>query len=209
MLTYQGPPLERGGTSINAPVNRIATLLSPFIQPGMRVLDYGAGRYARFADHFRLRGVEVYAYDPYHSSGGDGRGTGSVVSKLPSGEEFDLAYSVYVLNVVPDHIEDKILAEMMSFAPKTVHVTRGTSIKNFAKKALERGGGGTYDFYVNEFAPLHPTAAEELASGQVSDDTLWDFAHFGYATPRGFQRVPRTASKGYSARGKEPMMFVG
>jgi|GEM_PF-2580699 len=208
-LTYTGPALEQGGTSINAPINRVVSLLDPYIKPGMKVLDYGAGKHARFADYFREKGAEVYAFDPHHSTGGTGWEPGSVVSKMPSGDKFDLAYSTYVLNVVPASIEDKIISKMNSLARKTLHVTRNRAIAADARKAIKDQKGKPFEFFMQHFVPVHPTAGAELEAGDVSPETIEEFARFGYATARGFQRIPMLETKGFSLANKEPKLYVG
>lgn len=62
---YDGRPLEQGGTSIKgkgaAPyVRRLARRL----EPGTRILDYGAGKYARNADYLTVQ-AKVTAGKPF------------------------------------------------------------------------------------------------------------------------------------------------
>lgn len=58
---YTGKPLESGGTSITggaAPA--LKALVGKVFKRGMKVLDYGAGKYARNADYLRGEGIDTY-----------------------------------------------------------------------------------------------------------------------------------------------------
>jgi len=104
-----------------------------------------------------------------------------------------------VLNVVPDHIEDDIIADMKRFSSKQVHITRNTDIADTVKKALSRGDSDVTAFYLKHFAPRYPGAAEELeeTGGAISKKTLMAFCGFGVKTSRGFQRIPELENKGF------------
>lgn len=193
---YTGPPPEQGGTSIAGKVTKgvVQLFSSGKIQPGQLVLDYGAGKYARNADWLREQGVDVYAYDPYNATGGDGWEMGEVAAKVPSGTRFDVAFSAYVLNVVPEPVEDRILGEMKSLASKTFHITRNKDIFQMAKKSLEAGREPVTSFFLDEFATEEEALAWEM--GELTDETIMDFCLHGVTTSRGFQRIPLLEEKG-------------
>lgn len=183
---YRGEPLEEGGTSITsgvAPAVRHLFLQND-ITDGMKVLDYGAGKTGRNAKWLRDRGAKVYCYDPHHGSDVDG--WEGVSNQLPN-DEFDVAFSCFVLNVVPDNIEDDILKKMDGLAKRNIHITRNKDIRKSFKDALDRGDKHVTDFYNTEFG-----------GGDMSETNLDDFAHHGSKTSKGFQRIPKLEHKGYS-----------
>ncbi len=193
--TYKGDPLEKGGTSIQgqaAPAVR-ALLKNETIKPGMKVLDYGAGKYGRNANFLRENGVEVFAFDPYN--GTDSDGWAGVSRKPPTGQKFDLAMSVFVMNVVPEHTEDDIVVKMRRFAPRQIHITRNTDIYDSLKKALKRQDKVVGKFFVEEFADDEQKARYE--KGELTDQDVMEFSHFGGQTSRGFQRIPTLDQKGF------------
>jgi hypothetical protein len=186
LKVYQGEPLEEGGTSISAGVAPAVRhlFLQNDITDGMKVLDYGAGKTGRNAKWLRDRGVKVYTYDPYH--GTDCDGWEGVSNKLPD-DTFDVGLSCFVLNVVPDNVEDEILKNMHGLAKRNIHVTRNKDIFTSFKKALERKDPTVTEFFEKEFG-----------GGDLSDDNIMDFAMHGSKTSRGFQRIPKLENKGYN-----------
>ena len=151
----------------------------------MKVLDYGAGKTGRNAKWLRDRGVNVFAYDPYNGSECDGW-TG-VCNTLPDDQDFDVVLTSYVLNVVPDNIEDDILADAEKLGKRQYHVTRNKDIFTSLKNALNRGDKTVTQFYNDEFG-----------GGPNSDENIMDFAIHGSKTSKGFQRIPRLERKGFN-----------
>jgi hypothetical protein len=204
---YLGPPLESGGTSIRGKGDKAAPavrrLFGKLIQPGMKVLDYGAGKFARNADWLRERDVEVFASDPFNGKGSEGWAMGSVaVTPPPSNVKFDVGFTSFVLNVVPIYIEDDIIGLVRSRTKKSAHVTRNMDIFDMVKKALTRPGSVVLRFFEAEFAPGDPAAQAELETGEFTDETIHRFCCFGTATPQGFQRIPYLEDKGFSLMAK-------
>ena len=206
---FEGPPPEKGGTSraggatkpLLDQINKLVS--SNVLIPGESILlDYGAGRYSRNADALRETGFAVYAYDPFNTTGGSGWETGSVTDALPA-DEFDFAFTCYVLNVVPDNIEDEILATTESLAPRTLHIVRNKDINTMLAGALQRYIDGKTDknaalvgeFFVNEFADT--AQLEQFEQTGVCKDTVAALAEHGAPTSRGFQRVPYLEDKGH------------
>ena len=193
--TYKGDPLETGGTSIQGPPSPAvrALLKDGTIKPGTKVLDYGAGTYARNANFLRENGVEVFAFDPYNGTSTDG--WEGVSRTPPTGQKFDLAMSVFVLNVVPEHLEDEIIVKMRRFSPHQIHVTRNLDIFESVKKALKRQNKLVGDFFVEEFADAEQKQRYE--ANELTDQDIMEFVHFGAKTSRGFQRIPVLDKKGF------------
>jgi len=187
---YSGSPLETGGTSIQgnaAPAIRDLFKKGVF-KPGMKILDYGAGKYARNADFLRDQGLEVFAYDPFNGSPVTGWKKGEVSNKVPSGVKFDVAFTSFVLNVVPCHTEKELIKDVDSMAKTVYHITRNMDIFDSVKKALNR-----QDKIVGEFFLKHYAEGDEIvqyADGSLSDKVITDFCKFGVQTSRGFQRIP-------------------
>lgn len=193
---YEGPSLEQGGTSIRgkgpAPyVRRLAKRL----EPGTTILDYGAGRYARNADFLRGLGFTVYAYDPFNGNGTEGYEPGSVSTRLPR-RKFDLGLTCYVLNVVPEPVEEEILARVARLSRGQVHVTRGLDIFDSVKGALERGDETVCDFFREHYMPGRRVGTA-FRDGRLTEEQILDFCRFGVQTSRGFQRIPDLTAKGF------------
>ena len=197
-VTYQGEPLEKGGTSIaGKAVKYITTDFPKMLNEDDVILDYGAGKYARNADFLRENGYKVFAYDPFNGSDVDGWEIGNVSSTLPDGVTFDFGFSSYVLNVVPESVEDSIISELDKLCNKQVHLTRNRDIIDLIKKSAVKDGNVVNEFYINQFAPKYEGAMEDLEDGQLEKETILAFAKFGTATSRGFQRIPFLEEKGF------------
>lgn len=194
---YTGPALEQGGTSIrgNGPapyVRRLARIL----EPGTTILDYGAGKFARNADYLRGLGFTVYAYDPFNGNGTAGYAPGSVSTRLPR-RRFDLVLTCYVLNVVPEPVEEEILARCAELGRGQLHVTRGLDVFDSVKGALERGDETVCGFFREHYMPGRRVGAA-FREGRLTDAQILDFCRFGVQTSRGFQRIPELAAKGFT-----------
>lgn len=194
---YSGDPLEKGGTSIKgqgaAPV--IKNLASKGTFQGKTVLDYGAGKYGRNAEAIRETDAKVFAYDPFHGSGSDG--WNGVASSLPQ-ENFDIAFTSYVLNVVPEKTEDQILRDVESHSSIMFHITRNMDIFQSVKKALTRKDAIVGNFFLEQFA--NENEKESYENGTLDDETIMEFCKHGVQTSRGFQRIPELENKGYDLK---------
>lgn len=187
---YKGKPLESGGTSIQggaAPA--IKWLDKQGVFTDKIVLDYGAGKYGRNANYLRKMGMRVYAYDPFN--GTDADGWEGVSNKLPQGMKFDVAFTSFVMNVIPHAMEDDIVATLKRFAKKQYHVTRNRDIYDTVKKAMARGDKTVTEFYQTYFNKMYSPGVE------YGTKEILDFCHFGVQTSRGFQRIPELEDKGF------------
>ncbi len=195
---FQGAPPEKGGTSIKGKAAPGVRWLfnQGHINPGDRVLDWGAGAFARNANWLREQGCTVYAYDPFHGKKADGY---SGVSKKipPSGDRFDVGFSSFVLNVVPERKEKQILRWMSMFCRKHYHVTRNMDIFKMAKKALTRHDKMVGGFFLNVYAIDDTALAEKYLNKTLTDDDIMAFCIHGLATVKGFQRIPNLENEGY------------
>lgn len=189
---YTGTPLEFGDTSIaNTPSKSIQTLFHHLYKEKGRkiVLDYGAGKYARIANFLRKElNMSVFAYDPYNYNIDHNEWKawedGCVSNTIPP-FKFDLAFTSYVLNVVPKHIEREIIEATESYSDHVIHIVRNMVIVDMVKRNLGKQNIVT-DFIKNEYGG--PTA---------TDEDILKLCEYGVQTPRGFQRVTHLEEYGY------------
>jgi len=199
---YQGEPLETGGTSIAGNVAPPVKDLfkKGLIKEGDTVLDYGAGKYGRNANWLREQGCNVFAFDPYNGTTSDGwEGVASQKPKnVPHDLKFDVVFTAYVLNVVPEHIETGILQDVKRYKGKgkVYHITRNKDIFDSIKKALLRGEKTVTNFFNRYFMDRDEATAETILDS-LTDDVISEFCCFGVQTSRGFQRIPFLERKGY------------
>lgn len=204
---YEGPPLEEGGTSRKGPP--VKTVVGPVrkliaqgvLVPGeSKIADIGAGKFSRNTDELRRMGFDVYASDPNHGTGVSGwEGT----SIDPPTGQFDLVFTSYVLNVVPEYVEDQILADADALSPRQIHVTRNRDVRNMATQAIYRYMDGATDpnavlvgeFFLNKFADQDMLAAYQ--DGILYEEDMQELAEHGLPTTDGFQRIPILNDKGY------------
>ena len=182
--TYEGSVIEKGGTSIKAKVSPSVVWLfkKGYVKPGDRVLDYGAGKYARNAKWLIARGCEVYAYDPYNAKPYEY--SALVRPRLPPRRvKFDVGLSVFVLNVVQAEEEKRIILDMMGRCKRNFHVVRNEDLLMSVKNALEVRRGPVWTFWNNEYK-------KHRVSGSCEE-----FCRFGVKTRRGFQRLTDATGK--------------
>jgi len=184
---YTGKPLERGGTSIQGKASPAVRWLfgKGYIKPTDKVLDYGAGKYGRNGLYLREQGCDVFCYDPFNGSGKDG--WNGVAATLPK-ERFDIAFTSFVLNVVPFKVERDIVREVSSVSKKSFHITRNIDIFDSVKKALIRKDKLVGAFFKNNFATDFEKDFYE--NGTLDDEIIMEFCLYGVQTSRGFQRIP-------------------
>lgn len=195
---YAGEPLEAGGTSISSGATpALRDLVGTLINPGMTVLDYGAGKHARNADFLRSFCIRTYAFDPHNwNCEGDGWTRGMISPKLDlnvnDGNPFDFCFSSYVLNVVPKHVEKEIIKHCESMSSQVVHIVRNNDVIEMLQAALKRRDETVLSF-------LH----QHFGNDWTVDGVLQDinetrrFCEFGVQTSRGFQRLTDLEEYGY------------
>jgi len=192
---YEGVSLEEGGTSRAGEVSPAIMYLfnSGVFVSGDKVIDYGAGKYARNANFLRNQGIDVFAYDPYN--GGSGDGWLKISSTLPKGEYFNVGFTCYVLNVVPKKIEQKIISELSSICGVSYHTVRN-DIFDFVKRALLAKKEPIVSFFINNFASADEI--NDLEEGNLSNNVIMEFCEFGVQTSKGFQRLTVLEKEGAS-----------
>jgi len=186
--TYKGKPIEKGATSIKgqgaAPAIRWL-VEKGLIKPGMKVLDYGAGKYARNADYLRKLGCKVYAYDPFnYNTTGSGYTMGAVTKRKPHGK-FDVAFSCFVLNVVPVKVEREIVREVETYADTTFHIHRNQDILKVAADTID---GIKNNKHIKEWY-------SRFIEGYPYGTLVGAFCRHGFQTSKNkFQRLPKDTS---------------
>ena len=151
-----------------------------------RVIDYGCGQVDRNGVYLRGKGLTVYSYDPYWGTSVDGY---SGISSVLSDDHFDVGYTSYVLNVVNEAEQSKILAYMDSHCDHQYHIVRNMDVYTMVVDALKRGDKLVSNFYFNEF---------KGNEGDIGNKkVMMAFAKFGTKTKRGFQRIPYLEEYGY------------
>lgn len=193
--TYRGPSLERGGTDpkVKGPAPAVRKLVEEGRIVG-HVLDFGAGRAGRNATYLRGLGHAVYAYDPYN--GTDDDGWSAVSRNLPRPtEHFETGLTSFVLNVVPEAVEREIIEKVGGLTDRAFHITRNFDIVQMIDEALRKPDSIVSRFFLEHYADDVLRVRHERG---LLD--LWDaeeFARFGTATSRGFQRLPVLELKGW------------
>ncbi len=190
---YSGPPLETGGTSIKgneAPAVRTIAKLFP---PNASVVDWGAGKHGRNAIFLRNNGFKVYSYDPFNGqSGADG--WTQVTKDIPKGIGFNVGFSSFVLNVVPEYLEKEIIRDVAAVSKKQYHITRNMDVYVLVEKNLLAGNPKLVEFFNKEFAT--PAERKALQTGQLPEESIMEFCQFGVPTTAGFQRIPTSEDLG-------------
>ena len=185
---YTGKPLEKGGTSIQGKAAHGVRWLfgKGYIESTDKVLDYGAGKYGRNGLYLREQGCQVFCYDPFNGkSNADGW---NGVSTTPPKTRFDIAFTSFVLNVVPLKVEKDIIREVSSLSKKSFHITRNTDIFDSVKKALLRRDKLVGEFFTKNFATGFEKDAYE--NNTLDDETIMEFCLYGVQISKGFQRIP-------------------
>ena len=185
---FKGEALEKGGTSITGKESPSVRGLvnSGMLEPMDRVLDFGAGKHGRNSVYLREHGISVYSYDPYHGTDVDGW-TG--VSNVYPTEEFDVALTSYVLNVVTEREETKIIKQLGMISRRQIHITRNKDIFPSIKNSIEKRTPLIESYITKEY--------DQNYSGTMSESDIHKLIDFGVQTSRGFQRLPHLESKGF------------
>ena len=183
---YDGEPLEIGKTSIYN--KKVASGIEFLFNNGLllgKILDYGAGRYGRNAEYLRGKGLTVYAYDPYNGTDCNGYEKDCVSNKLPE-DHFDIGFTSYVLNVVPEYVKEDIINNVKSFCNKSYHIARNMDVFDSAKNSLKKKNKLLLNFIKNVYN-------QEV----TTDDDIMNLCIFGYQTKNGFQRITKTEGFGF------------
>lgn len=213
MATYDGPPLEDGKTAghwkVPAPAIKRLVVQGVFADSGA-VLDYGAG-HGRNTNYLRDMGLDVYAYDPYNSTGFDGWGYISEVipnkrmffpyeNKIEHADTtkplFDIGFTSYVLNVVPEWVEESITAQVAKLCQTSYHIVRRLDILTMAKKAIDRNDTIVLEWFKQYLRDS--TWPYNLNPRSISNKTLIEFCEYGVQTIKGFQRLVKLDAKGFT-----------
>jgi hypothetical protein len=146
-----------------------------YIKSGMKVLDYGAGKYSRNANYLRSKNIDVFAYDPYNYTHGNGWDVDTVSNSICN-EKFDIVFTSYVLNVVEYDISMHIMNDVCEYSNTVYHIVRN-NIHSIAENTII---GNTYNKYVisswNKYI--------ENNSDDNTVENLKEFAKYGFMTKK-------------------------
>jgi len=191
--TYAGPPLENGKTSI---FGNHSPGIDYFINNGIftkesKILDYGAGKYGRNTKYLKTKGFNATPVDKFNYN--------NQFCVLPetfiNRKYFDVSFTSYVLNVVPEYIEDEILNKMESLSGKQYHITRGNDLIK-SLDVSQHTKNFTYRWILKNVSDLDYEMSM-FKKGKASRKCLLKLARFGFATTRGFQRLVTLEDKGF------------
>ena len=176
---------ETGGTAMHTttPAPAIVDLYNTGKING-RVLDYGAG-HGRNSNFLRDKGLKVYAYDPFNGTSVDGYV--GVSNELPK-DNFDVAFTSFVLNVLDETDEDAVISKLNNYASRVYHIIRNKDILDMIKNALKKGNVKVVNSFKNFGGDINNYTDEDIAK----------FASAGTDTIKGFQRIPDLAAKGFN-----------
>ncbi len=179
---------KKTSMSTNSPAPSLVKLASSWSKDGL-IIDYGCGQKARNAIFLRNEGFErVYSYDPeWGVSGVDGYS--GITSDRPSGINFDIGFTSFVLNVVNTTDETDILNWMALNCKREYHIVRNADVKKMIKTKLKNDDQESINFYKEHGFDMNQPVTSEFI------DKL---ASFGIVTTMGFQRVPELKDKGYT-----------
>lgn len=187
---FQGKAIERGGTARGFGSSPAPALKKLFdggaFQGAKTVIDFGAGVGGRNSNFLREAGLKVYSFDPYNGTAG-ADGWQEVTTEPPKGK-FDIGFTSFVLNVVPEKVEKKIIKDLQRLAKESYHITRNLDIFVMVKNALARRDPQVTNFFLEHFADEEEIA--EYEAGTLSDDVIMEFCQHGLETRSGFQRIP-------------------
>ena len=204
---YTGVPLESGGTSIKSGTGASPAVKEMFnsgiIKNGMVVLDFGSGKYNRNSNYLREQGIKVYSYDPFNGQT-ESSGWDSTAKTFPRNIKFDLAFTSYVLNVVPYNVEKNIITQMVSLSKKQAHIVRDDVVTAISKPLKSSAGTNpAKQFFVDEYAKHDEELIQKMRDGKLSKEEITDFCIFGVKTVRGFQRLVYLEENGYTLTTKK------
>ena len=194
-VTYKGPALEKGGTSIfcKSPAPGVDFLINEGVFfKNAKILDYGAGKCARNTNYLISKGFDTVAVDKFNFNDK----FNVLQDKDIDGQHFDIAFTSYVLNVVTYNDECKILKKLDSISDIQCHITRNSDLVKILDKA-QKNKGFTYEWILNNGVGAgFGSEFNEFKNGRATKEFLTTLARFGFATVKGFQRLPML-DKGY------------
>lgn len=175
MKKYSGSLLGNGRTSMRG--NNIC----PYVKQIEKiwgdvktVFDYGAG-FGRNVKYLRDLGYKVYAYDKFNGTYCDG--WDGVSNEFPKLLNFDVVLTEYVLNVVPEYEEKKILNLLNNFSPNQYHIVRNLDLVDYLKENLSENKM-LLEFFLMEYG-----------GDILNEEEYMNLALYGYPTSKGFQRL--------------------
>lgn len=164
-------------------------------------LDYGAGKYGRNAEWLRKQGVDTFAYDKFNGGSGDGWKEG-VSLNIPNGHQFDIGFTSYVLNVVPEAVEAEIIRDIEGRTKgKVFHITRGTDVTETIWQSV-RPGGKRNKYIMAYLEKNNPEFYAKIEADQATKEDAKAIGEMGVQTAKdSYQRIPDLTKYGYKRSG--------
>lgn len=174
---YNGEAPCSKQTSINGAVSPAIKWLfaQNKIKPNDIVMDFGCGKIARNAEWLSEQGIRVHRYDPYWGKVDNadcGWKKGRISGEVTSFRNFDVVFTSYVLNTVTKSVQDEIVNKCRELGGAQYHIVRN-DVTTAAVKGLQNPKSVVMNFFIDNYK---------------GTGTVEDFARFGFATSRGFQR---------------------
>ncbi|MFA5024246.1 MAG: hypothetical protein WC523_04780 [Patescibacteria group bacterium] len=191
-ITYCGPSLEFGKTSMfcNKPTPGINRLIKQgLLAKGLKILDYGAGKYARNTKYLVGQGFNSIAVDKFNYN----EQYNVLKNKDIRDLYFDVSFTSYVLNVVSEYTESRILNKLSNISKTQCHIVRNDLVSNL--DCVQKNKGPVYNWIIKNVTMKKE--AKLFSAGQADNDCLIKLARFGFATPKGFQRLVFLENKGF------------
>ena len=166
------------------------------------VLDYGAGKYGRNAEWLKSQGIPTYAYDLNHQTNSDGW---EGVSRTLPNDTFDIAFSSYLLNVVPEDVESQIISNMESRTNGTVfHIVRGGDIADMIWANVSGKNKKINHWVMDYIRDNYPEYQAKIEDGTITEKDAKELAILGVQSEEdSFQRIPDLTKYGYKKSGPE------
>ena len=119
-------------------MDRYPDYFRTILKRDITILDHGAG-HGRNSNYLRDLGYKVYSYDPYN--GEDINGFKGVSNRKPLGRYCALGISCYVLNVVTEKEEKKIIKNLKEYCSIVFIIVRNKDLYQLTpdKQALKDG----------------------------------------------------------------------
>ena len=125
----------------------------------------------------------------------------TVTNVPPTGVRFDVGFSAFVLNVVPEWMEKDIIEEVASMCDVSYHITRNLDIFDavqkqfYAEKKSVNFEKFIWPWFTEHFATRREIKLAE--QGALSPDIILEFCQSGLATGNNqWQRIPTAEDYG-------------
>jgi len=193
---------ERTSTAFKSPSSAVFDVMEAYpkyFEEGMTGMEYGAGREGRNTKPLHEAGMIVYSYDPHYNNGNPWEFGGVSNEKLDV--KFDVVFSGFVLNVLTEVEQQKVIAEVEKLVRPgglAFHFTRHKDIYVMLSDINKASHAKKFDMvleYLKDENYSDKSLIEKLENRSYHSITKQQFMEacmFGIPTSKGFQRIPLT-----------------